>query len=133
MYVSCSNLPNALKNSSDILLCNVVVWFFLASRDSACLSLLWGGRVVERKQKKAYPNTSDWCNTEDWEAFMGIFEGGGVLYCHMAFEDLLYMRGRLEELGFPCKSVADSLWLQVTFVYMCRQMNGSSELTWDHI
>lgn len=99
--------------------------FFLASRDSACLSLLWGGRVVERKLKKAYPNTSDWCNTEDWEAFMGIFEGGGVLYCHMAFEDLLYMRGRLEELGFPCKSVADSLWLQVTFVYMCRQMNGS--------
>ncbi|CAM6070853.1 unnamed protein product [Sphagnum tenellum] len=79
---------------------------------SACPSLSWGGRVVERRLKKACPNTRDWCNTEDWEAFLGIFERGGVLYCHMAFEDLLYMRGRLEELGFPCKSVADSLWLQ---------------------
>jgi len=86
------------------------------SRDSACPSLSWGGRVVERRLKKACPNTRDWCNTEDWEAFLGIFERGGVLYCHMAFEDLLYMRGRLEELGFPCKSVADSLWLQVTLV-----------------
>jgi hypothetical protein len=69
--------------------------------------------VVERKVKKAFPNSGNWRITEDWEAFLRVFEGGGVLYCHMTFDDLLYMRGRLEELGFPCKAVADSLWLQV--------------------
>jgi hypothetical protein len=72
--------------------------------------------VVERRSKKAYPNSESF--SEDWEAFLGVFEGGGVLYCHMTFDDLLYMRGRLEELGFPCKSVADSLWLQVLCFFL---------------
>ncbi|KAG0576153.1 hypothetical protein KC19_5G059100 [Ceratodon purpureus] len=80
--------------------------------DNAGPTPSWGGRVVERKVKKAFPNSGNWGIAEDWEAFLGVFEGGGVLYCHMTFDDLLYMRGRLEELGFPCKSVADSLWLQ---------------------
>uniref|UniRef100_A0A7I4DVJ9 BTB domain-containing protein n=1 Tax=Physcomitrium patens TaxID=3218 RepID=A0A7I4DVJ9_PHYPA len=82
------------------------------SRDSACPTPSWGGRVVERRMKKAFPNNGNCGIAEDWEAFLGVFEGGGVLYCHMTFDDLLYMRGRLEELGFPCKAVADSLWLQ---------------------
>lgn len=61
---------------------------------------------------KAYPNQNGWSNSEDWDAFLGVFEGGGVLYCHMAFEELLHVRAQLEELGFPCKSVSDGLWLQ---------------------
>lgn len=74
--------------------------------------LAWGGRVVGRRRMKAYPNQSGWANNEDWEAFIGVFEGGGVLYCHMGFEELLHVRARLEELGFPCKAVSDGLWLQ---------------------
>lgn len=72
--------------------------------------------------KKAFPNNGkDWGIAEDWEAFLGVFEGGGVLYCHMTFDDLLYMRGRLEELGFPCKAVGDSLWLQVLILILTLQ------------
>ncbi|XP_024545188.1 uncharacterized protein LOC112351462 [Selaginella moellendorffii] len=71
----------------------------------------WGGRLVGRKSMKAYPN-SDWTNNDEWETFISVFESGGIHYCHMPFEDLLDSRARLEELGFPCKSVADGLWLQ---------------------
>eukprot|EP00250_Pteridium_aquilinum_P017274 c23541_g1_i1 orf=491-3157(+) len=74
--------------------------------------LAWGGRVVGRRRMKAYPNQRGWANNEDWDAFLGVFEGGGVLYCHMGFEELLHVRARLEELGFPCKAVSDGLWLQ---------------------
>ncbi|KAJ7537132.1 hypothetical protein O6H91_12G098700 [Diphasiastrum complanatum] len=82
------------------------------SRDGSYTSPSWGGRVVERRLMKAYPTNAEYTNNDDWEAFISVFEGGGILYCHMAFEDLLNMRGQLEELGFPCKSVADGLWLQ---------------------
>lgn len=74
--------------------------------------LAWGGRVVGRRRMKAYPNQRGWANNEDWDAFLSVFEGGGVLYCHMGFEELLHVRARLEELGFPCKAVSDGLWLQ---------------------
>ena len=75
--------------------------------------LSWGGRLVGRRRLKAYVNQSGWANPEDWEAFISVFEGGGVLYCHMGFDELLHVRARLEELGFPCKAVSDGLWLQV--------------------
>lgn len=84
-------------------------WF----RDGSSYSpLAWGGRVVGRRQLKAYVNKNDWANNEDWDAFLSVFEGGGILYCHMAFEELLGVRARLEEFGFPCKAVSDGLWLQ---------------------
>uniref|UniRef100_A0A7I4F794 BTB domain-containing protein n=1 Tax=Physcomitrium patens TaxID=3218 RepID=A0A7I4F794_PHYPA len=79
---------------------------------STCPTPSWGGRVVDRRVRKAFRNGRHWSIAEDWEAFLGVFAGGGVLYCHMAFDHLLHMRGRLEKLGFPCKSVIDSLWLQ---------------------
>lgn len=79
--------------------------------------LSWGGRVVGRRRMKTYINQSGWANNEDWDAFMSVFEGGGVLYCHMGFEELLHIRARLEELGFPCKAVSDGLWLQVGLKY----------------
>ena len=50
---------------------------------------------------------------EEYEAFNIIFEGGSLLYCHMSFEALLNVRKRLEDLGFPCKTINDGLWLQV--------------------
>ncbi|KAH6559439.1 hypothetical protein KP509_1Z008400 [Ceratopteris richardii] len=83
------------------------------SREGASFpALTWGGRVVGRRRMKAYPNHRGWANNEDWDAFLSVFEGGGVLYCHMGFEELLHVRARLEELGFPCKAVSDGLWLQ---------------------
>lgn len=73
----------------------------------------WGGRVVGRKQIKAYPKESNCNSSEELDALLSIFEGGGILYCHMTFEGLLDVRKRLEELGFSCKSVYDGLWLQM--------------------
>eukprot|EP01018_Ginkgo_biloba_P006204 Gb_33591 [translate_table: standard] len=73
----------------------------------------WGGRIVRKRQVKAAHKESGCSSSEDWHAFVSIFEGGCVLYCHMTFEELLNVRRQLEELGFPCKSVYDGLWLQM--------------------
>ncbi|KAH9615767.1 hypothetical protein KSS87_000144 [Heliosperma pusillum] len=75
--------------------------------------LSWGGTNVGRKQVKDYGKSNAVLTGEEYETFINIFEGGSVLYCHMSFEALLNVRKQLEELGFPCKAVNDSLWLQM--------------------
>ncbi|PKI65097.1 hypothetical protein CRG98_014566, partial [Punica granatum] len=76
-------------------------------------SLSWGGRVVGRRQVK--DSTSENCGigAEEYDTFVDIFEGGSLLYCNMSFEALITVRNQLEEFGFPCKAVNDSLWLQM--------------------
>ncbi|KAK8960393.1 hypothetical protein KSP40_PGU011647 [Platanthera guangdongensis] len=72
---------------------------------------LWGGRTVgRRKVKSAKVNCG--LSSEEYDAFHNVFEGGSLLYCNMSFEALLNVRKQLEELGFPCRSVNDGLWLQ---------------------
>ncbi|XP_031486007.1 uncharacterized protein LOC116254632 [Nymphaea colorata] len=73
----------------------------------------WGGRIVGRREVKASAKDTYGIREEDYDAFINIFEGGSLLYCHMSFEGLLNARKQLEELGFPCKAVCDGLWLQV--------------------
>ncbi|KAJ4775849.1 BTB/POZ domain-containing protein [Rhynchospora pubera] len=51
--------------------------------------------------------------SDEYDAFMNIFEGGSLLYCNMSFEALLNVRKQLEEFGFPCKALNDGLWLQM--------------------
>lgn len=75
--------------------------------------LSWGGRVVGRRQVKGYAKGNCGMSEEEYDAFVNIFEGGSLLYCNMSFQALLNVRKHLEELGFPCKAVNDSLWLQV--------------------
>lgn len=77
--------------------------------------LSWGGRVVDRRQVRGYDNANCGVHGEDYDAFVNIFEGGSILYCNMSFEALLNVRKQLEELGFPCNSLNDGLWLQVYF------------------
>ncbi|KAG0497454.1 hypothetical protein HPP92_002145 [Vanilla planifolia] len=73
---------------------------------------LWGGRTVGRRQiKNAQGNCG--VRSEEYDAFLNIFEGGSLLYCNMSFEALLNVRKQLEELGFPCRAVNDGLWLQM--------------------
>ncbi|KAK8947270.1 hypothetical protein KSP39_PZI006864 [Platanthera zijinensis] len=72
---------------------------------------LWGGRTVgRRKVKSAKVNCG--LSSEEYDAFHNVFEGGSLLYCNMSFEALLNVRKQLEELGFPCRSVNDGLWVQ---------------------
>ncbi|KAL6193756.1 hypothetical protein ACLB2K_034840 [Fragaria x ananassa] len=75
--------------------------------------LSWGGRVVGRRQLKGYGKRDFGVGGEEYDAFVNIFEGGSLLYCNMSFEALLNVRKQLEEMGFPCKAVNDSLWLQM--------------------
>ncbi|KAJ4722177.1 BTB/POZ domain-containing protein [Melia azedarach] len=94
-----------------------------SSMDSSCAvndwgrcgmsALSWGGRVVDRKQAKGYAQENCGVSSEEYDAFVNIFEGGSLLYCNMSFEALLNVRKQLEELGFPCKAVNDGLWLQM--------------------
>lgn len=96
-----------------------------SSMDSSCAvndwgrcgmsALSWGGRVVDRKQAKGYAQENCGVSSEEYDAFVNIFEGGSLLYCNMSFEALLNVRKQLEELGFPCKAVNDGLWLQVCY------------------
>ncbi|ERN02203.1 hypothetical protein AMTRI_Chr02g222970 [Amborella trichopoda] len=72
----------------------------------------WGGRVVGRRQAPNYVKGRPNIHSEEYDAFLGIFEGGSLLYCNMSFDALLDVRRQLEELGFPCKAVCDGLWLQ---------------------
>jgi hypothetical protein len=77
---------------------------------------LWANGNVERRQVKnnaATKGGSCLLPSDEYEAFMNIFEGGSVLYCNMSFEALLNVRKQLEEFGFPCKALNDGLWLQV--------------------
>lgn len=76
-------------------------------------SLSWGGRVVGRRQVKGCATENCGISGEEYDTFVDIFEGGSLLYCNMSFEALINVRNQLEELGFPCKAVNDSLWLQV--------------------
>ncbi|XP_077240711.1 BTB/POZ domain-containing protein isoform X2 [Tasmannia lanceolata] len=73
----------------------------------------WGGRIVGRRQVKSYSKVNCGIHSEEYDAFMNIFEGGSLLYCNMSFEALLNVRKQLEELGFPGKAVNDGLWLQM--------------------
>eukprot|EP00262_Sarcandra_glabra_P005503 TRINITY_DN1715_c0_g1_i1.p1 TRINITY_DN1715_c0_g1~~TRINITY_DN1715_c0_g1_i1.p1 ORF type:complete len:872 (-),score=156.78 TRINITY_DN1715_c0_g1_i1:83-2698(-) len=73
----------------------------------------WGGRIVGRQQLKNYGKGTCGIRDEEYDAFINIFEGGSLLYSNMSFEALLNVRKQLEELGFPCKSVNDGLWLQM--------------------
>lgn len=75
--------------------------------------LIWGGRVVGRRQVKGSLQQQCGMSREDFDSFVNIFEGGSVLYCNMSFEALLNVRKHLEEMDFPCKAVNDGLWLQV--------------------
>lgn len=75
--------------------------------------LSWGGRVVGRRQVKAYAKGTCGVHGEEYDAYINILEGGSLLYCNMSFEALLNVRKQLEELGFPCKAVNDGLWLQM--------------------
>ncbi|CAO2196343.1 unnamed protein product [Urochloa humidicola] len=73
---------------------------------------LWGGRVVGRRQVRCTRGGS--ClSSDEYNAFMNIFERGSLLYCNMSFDALLTVRKQLEEFGFPCKAVNDGLWLQM--------------------
>ncbi|TKW18692.1 hypothetical protein SEVIR_5G447900v4 [Setaria viridis] len=73
---------------------------------------LWGGRVVGRRQVRCIRGGS--ClSSDEYNAFMNIFERGSLLYCNMTFDALLSVRKQLEEFGFPCKAVNDGLWLQM--------------------
>ncbi|KAK4800731.1 hypothetical protein SAY86_021218 [Trapa natans] len=76
-------------------------------------SLSWGGRVVGRRQVKDCATENCGISGEEYDTFVDIFEGGSLLYCNMSFEALINVRNQLEELGFPCKAVNDSLWLQM--------------------
>ncbi|KAJ3676166.1 hypothetical protein LUZ60_003578 [Juncus effusus] len=79
----------------------------------------WGNnsnnRTVGRRKVKNTPAKEGSCllPSDEYEAFMNIFEGGSLLYCNMSFEALLNARKQLEELGFPCKALNDGLWLQM--------------------
>lgn len=75
--------------------------------------LSWGGRIVGRREVKTCVERICGLNSEDYDAFVNIFEGGSLLYCNMSFEALLNVRKQLEEMGFPGKSVNDGLWLQM--------------------
>lgn len=77
---------------------------------------LWANGTVGRRQVKnnaATKGRSCLLPSDEYEAFMNIFEGGSLLYCNMSFEALLTVRKQLEEFGFPCKALNDGLWLQV--------------------
>ncbi|CAI9260693.1 unnamed protein product [Lactuca saligna] len=74
--------------------------------------LSWGGRIVGRRELKSCAKGVCGLNSDEYDTFVNIFEGGSLLYCNMTFEALLNVRKQLEELGFPCKSVNDGLWLQ---------------------
>lgn len=77
------------------------------------MPMSWGGRIVGRRELKTCAKGICGLSSEDYDTFVNIFEGGSLLYCNMTFEALLNVRKQLEELGFPCKSVNDGLWLQV--------------------
>jgi hypothetical protein len=85
---------------------------------------LWGGRVVGRRQVRC---TGGSCclSSDEYNAFINIFERGSLLYCNMSFDSLLSVRKQLEEFGFPCKAVNDGLWLQV-FVLFCLVLSLST-------
>ncbi|KAF3340688.1 Germ cell-less protein-like 1 [Carex littledalei] len=77
---------------------------------------LWANGTVGRRQVKnnaATKGRSCLLPSDEYEAFMNIFEGGSLLYCNMSFEALLNVRKQLEEFGFPCKALNDGLWLQM--------------------
>lgn len=76
------------------------------------MPLSWGGRIVGRRDLKTCAKGICGLSSDEYDTFVNIFEGGSLLYCNMTFEALLNVRKQLEELGFPCKSVNDGLWLQ---------------------
>ncbi|KAJ0716026.1 putative chromatin remodeling & transcription regulator BTB-POZ family [Helianthus annuus] len=76
------------------------------------MPMSWGGRIVGRREIKTCAKWICGLNGDEYDTFVSIFEGGSLLYCNMTFEALLTVRRQLEELGFPCKSVNDGLWLQ---------------------
>ncbi|XP_057546713.1 uncharacterized protein LOC130825480 isoform X2 [Amaranthus tricolor] len=90
--------------------CNEIISDEWGRNDSA---FSWGGRTVGRRQVKSYGKENCGLKGEEYDTFINIFEGGSVLYCNMSFEALLDARKQLEEFGFPCKAVSDSLWLQM--------------------
>jgi len=77
------------------------------------MPMSWGGRTVGKREVKTCAKGICGLTSEDYDTCVNIFEGGSLLYCNMTFEALLNVRKQLEELGFPCKSVNDGLWLQV--------------------
>ncbi|KAF8401483.1 hypothetical protein HHK36_012423 [Tetracentron sinense] len=86
----------------------------------------WGGRIVGRRQVKSYDKGNCGIRGEDYDAFINIFEGGSLLYCNMSFEALLNVRKQLEELGFPCKAVNDSLWLQMLLSHRVQEIGAAT-------
>ncbi|KAK9065606.1 hypothetical protein SSX86_015007 [Deinandra increscens subsp. villosa] len=76
------------------------------------MPMSWGGRIVGRRGLKTCAKWIYGLNSDEYDTFVNIFEGGSLLYCNMTFDALLNVRKQLEELGFPCKSVNDGLWLQ---------------------
>ncbi|XP_024996558.1 uncharacterized protein LOC112529486 isoform X4 [Cynara cardunculus var. scolymus] len=76
------------------------------------MPLSWGGRIVGRRELKTCAKGICGLSSDEYDTFVNIFEGGSLLYCNMTFEALLNVRKQLEELGFPCKSINDGLWLQ---------------------
>ncbi|XP_078445279.1 BTB/POZ domain-containing protein [Wolffia australiana] len=102
---------------------------FQLERDS---SADWGGsdglpfEWAERKYCQSHPEGSvksvPIAQREEYEAFINIFEGGSLLYCHMSFEALLHVRKQLEEWGFPCKTVNDGLWMQMLLSHRVQEI-----------
>ncbi|GKA22211.1 BTB/POZ domain-containing protein [Tanacetum coccineum] len=76
------------------------------------MPMSWGGRIVGRRELKTCAKGICGLTSDEYDTFVNIFEGGSLLYCNMTFEALINVRKQLEELGFPCKSVNDGLWLQ---------------------
>ncbi|KAI8003185.1 Kelch-like protein 3 [Camellia lanceoleosa] len=88
--------------------------------------LSWGGRIVGRRQVKGYARGNCGVSGEEYDSFVNIFEGGSLLYCNMSFEALLNVRKHLEELGFPCKSINDGLWLQMLLSQRVQEISADT-------
>ncbi|XP_047334572.1 uncharacterized protein LOC124938216 [Impatiens glandulifera] len=89
--------------------------------------LSWGGRIVGHRQVKGYAKeNSGAMMEEDYDAFVNVFEGGSLLYCNIAFETLLNVRRKLEELGFPCKALNDGLWLKMLLSQRVQEIGQDS-------
>lgn len=86
----------------------------------------WGGRVVGRRQVKSYAKGYPSVLGEEYDAFINVFEGGSILYSNMSFEALMNVRKQLEEMGFPCKAVNDSLWLQMLLSHRVQEVGADT-------
>ncbi|CAA6662051.1 unnamed protein product [Spirodela intermedia] len=88
----------------------------------------WGERKIGQRHVKSIKGISA-IQGEEYEAFSSIFEGGSLLYSHMSFEALLNVRKQLEELGFPCKTVNDGLWLQMLLSHRVQEIAADTCIT----